>query len=297
MTISASMLNTSWRRHIFKLIESISTSELEESIVDYIENTPGMPEPNKVSVMVHDLMDDELLVSYNENIERQLASMVKPLVALGLFTEIHNCKTGKSDRDFVFKDEENYAKLLRDSDNTITDYYMNTLGVEYLNNMLKEQYRDDFKSLSIVGTMQYGKTRKNKASTADIDRFLTGLWHHRFPYSKKLLFYLGLPKQKFTEKNRVSEGTFLVPDSIEKYEKTGTRHQVCGTMAILVPQDKKNQKYPYTLTAIIEEPGQSFSNNDLYLEWMKEMGNHIRKLSDMTYAYMGKKHGFMKSEE
>lgn len=231
----------------------------------------------KTSWSVYDFTPAQKVVSINEEMPFQAASMVKPLIALAFF---HEVKNGRLKYDEISRVQ--LEASIQRSSNPATNWIIRRIGgPERVQQILKENYGKILKNVSIAEDIpRDGKTYKNKASARDYSRFLYALWNDRLPYSAELKELMTLKK-----KNRIYDGT-KVPEGAIVIDKTGSTGMLCGDMGILVVKDKRGKMYPYTVIGIIERDSRT---ND-YRKWIKSRGEVIREISNIVYDYMKLKH-------
>ena len=218
------------------------------------------------------------LVSINDTISMQTASMVKPLIALSFF---HKVKQGELKYDE--KSKVKMEEMIEKSNNKSTEWVMNQIGgPEKVQEILSKNYGEILQHINIVEYIPInGRTYLNKASANDYSCFLSALWNkEKFPYSEEILRLMALPN-----KDRLYDKVVpKLPDSTIVYDKTGTTSKLCGNTGILVIKDKKGHKQAYTLTGIIERNNK---NGDLS-SGMYSRGDVIRGVSGIVYAELKK---------
>lgn len=226
----------------------------------------------KTSWSIYDFTSGEKLVSINEDVSMQAASMVKPLVALAFFHEV-----GKGRLSY---DSTSRAKLrasIQRSNNDATNWIFDKIGgPNRVQQILTQNYGHIFKNTYIVEKIPPGgQTYSNKSSARDYSRFLYALWNDQLPYSRETRRLMSLPKRSRIKGPRVPKGTLV-------YNKTGSTSMLCGDFGILVPRDRKGNPRPYTLIGIIQK-GSRAQN---YWSWSRSRGNVIREVSDAAYDFI-----------
>ncbi|MDM8526054.1 serine hydrolase [Desulfococcaceae bacterium HSG8] len=261
-----------------------SDAELERKIESYINRLRRkgwISSDEKTAWSVYDFTLEEKLVSINEEIPYQTASMVKPFIALAFFSMLEE-KRGRF--RYTKKNRRRMEAMIRRSSNSATNYFIrmiskNPRGVERI---LKRKYPHIFKETKIVELIPpSGRTYRNKASARDYSRFLYALWHDRFPYSREIKRVMRLPNR-----DRIYRGAKKIPPGTLVYDKTGTTAKLCGNMGILSPKGRDGKRYPYTLIGIIERPSRARN----YPRWSASRGNVIREVSNIVYSDLKKRH-------
>ncbi len=256
-------------------------SQLEREIDSYIKRLRGagrIPSNERTAWYVHDLTDGETLVSINEDVPLQAASMIKPMVALAFF---HNVKEGK----FIYgpKSKANMEAMIQVSDNPATNWVMRQVGgPQATEQLLRTHYGDIIKDIRLVEYIpKGGGTYGNKASALDYGRFLHALWKGNLPMSDELRRLMFLPGRDrlYDDAKRVPEGTLV-------YNKTGSTAMCCGDMGILNARGRDGKRYPYIIIGIIESSRRTSS----YGTWISARGDVIREVSNMVYLAMKERH-------
>ena len=236
----------------------------------------------KTAWSVYDFNIDKKLVSINENIPYQSASMIKPFVALAFFIKV---KQGQLNYDQ--KAKTMMEAMIQRSSNKATNYFIDILcrqnhrskanEVEYI---LKSYAPGVFKHTTIVERIPTnGRTYRNKASARDYSRFLYAIWNDQLPYSQEIKRLMNLP-------NRDRIYTSRLPSHTEIYDKTGTTAKLCGNMGIVVAKDKNGRDYPYTFIGIIERTQRSRG----FIQWKTSRSQIIQHVSNMVYDDLRKIH-------
>ena len=89
-------------------------------------------------------------------------------------------------------------------------------------------------------------------------------------------------------RDRLYNGAPSIPSGTLVYNKTGSTGMLCGDMGILYPKGKGDKRYAYIIVGIIQKSKRTSS----YKSWIRSRGNVIRGVSDITYNYLKKMHGF-----
>ncbi len=226
------------------------------------------------SWLVYDLGNDAPLASINGELPRQCASMVKPLVALAFF---HREAAG----ELVYGPESTarFEAMIQKSSNTATDWVIQQVGgPSAVQQILQQQYPHIFQDTQVVEYIgSSGRTYKNRASAADLGRFLRALWADELPKSVELKRLMNLPGR-----DRIYDGAPSIPVGTEVYNKTGSTSMCCGDMGILVAQKSAGGTWPYVLVGVIEKA----SRADSYSSWIRTRAKVIRSVSDLVYTQL-----------
>lgn len=248
-----------------------------ESFIKELRQQGKLASDEKTSWVVYDLTREKSIVDINADQIFQAASMIKPFVALAFF---HKVKEGT----LIYgpKSRRQMELMIQRSSNSATNWVMRMVGgPEKCAELLRAHYGHIFKNTEIVEYIPAGgKTYKNSALPSDYIRFLQALWSDKLPYGKEIRRLMSLPGR-----DRLYNGT-PIPQGTLVYNKTGSTAHLCGDMGILVPRDKKGNRYPYALVGIIERSSRASD----YGRWMLTRGNVIRQVSTLVYEEMKKQY-------
>jgi beta-lactamase class A len=240
----------------------------------------------QTSWSVFDFTTGAKLVSINEDVPRQAASMIKPFIAQAYF---YRHIAAPSRFPFSAEVERLMAAMIRRSSNTATNELIARVSDKAWSDRPKEVERilrhnadGIFRQIEIVEYIpKGGRTYRNKASAHDYSRFLHAMWTDRLPNSPEMKHLLALPNA-----DRIRQGTNRVPDTCKILDKTGSTAQLCGNMGIVVAQGRDGKTYPYTMIGIIEKQRRT----EAYGHWIRGRGNVIREVSDLVYLEMQQQH-------
>ncbi|MCP5419609.1 MAG: serine hydrolase [Gammaproteobacteria bacterium] len=233
---------------------------------------------------VYDFTTQSKLVSINENIAFQSASMIKPFVALAFFYQLRRRKV-----HYGPPIRRKMEAMIQRSDNTATNYFLRLLGGRQgpyeVERLLKRNAPGIFRQTRIVEYIpRNGRTYRNKASARDYSRFLYALWYDQLPYSREIKRLMGLPN-----KNRITHGAPQIPARTPIYDKTGTTSRLCGNMGIVVAIGRNGLAYPYTFIGIIEKSRRAQNLK----HWSRDRGNIIRRISNLVYSDLKRIHNLV----
>lgn len=267
-------------------VSAASRSEdLEARINSYIKSLrrKGIIRPDEQTAWsVYDFHTKRKLVSINENVSYQSASMIKPFIALAFFYKV---KYDSRHYQYTAQNRRKMEAMIRNSNNHATNYFIRLLSNKpkrqrpaEVEKILKHHAPGIFRQTKI---MEYipnnGRTYRNKASARDYSRFLYALWHDDLPYSGELKRLMNL-----ANRDRICDGVANIPAQTVVYDKTGTTAKLCGNMGIVEAPGKNGKSYPYTFIGIIDK--QHRARN--YGHWARTRSNVIRSVSGMVYADM-----------
>ena len=254
---------------------------IEKAVESYIK---GLRDKGKISPdertgwSVYDFTTREKLVTINENMQFQAASLVKPFIAAAFF---HKVQRG----DFVYgkKSRRHMERMIQHSSNHSTNWIIRQLGgPDAVERILKRNYPRIFRKTRIVEYIPpNGRTYRNKASVHDYSRFLSALWTEKIPGSREIKRLMSLPGP-----DRIYTGARKLPKETTVLNKTGSTSRVCADMGILIVKDQKNRHYPYTLIGIIEKQ-QGASN---YTHWIRSRSDVIRNVLNIVYTGIARYH-------
>jgi len=235
---------------------------------------------------VYDFTRREKLVSINEEVPLQAASMIKPFVALAMFYVIDESH-GKV--QYTREVRSAMERMICHSNNWATNHLIDLVsrhtsgrGPQDVERVLKRNAPGIFQQTRIIEKIPAGgRTYRNLASARDYSRFLWALWNDRLPYSSELRAIMALPNR-----DRIARSVATIPDSVRVYHKTGSTAHLCGDMGIIEAHDHRGRPYPYTFIGIIEKKNRANS----YGTWITARGNVIRRVSDIVYRALRDQH-------
>ncbi|MGW8311214.1 MAG: serine hydrolase [Thiogranum sp.] len=255
--------------------------DLEAAVEQYIDGLrrSGKIEPDeRTGWSVYDFTTGEKLVTINEDVQFQAASLVKPFIAAAFF---HKVKQG----ELVYGplSRRHMERMIHHSDNASTNWVVRQVGgPRAVEAILKQNYPGIFQETHLVEYIPAdGRTYRNKASVHDYSRFLYAIWKDEIEGAREIKRLMALPGT-----DRIHTGVKEVPKGTRVYNKTGSTARVCGDMGILSVRGRDGKRYPYTLIGIIEKP-ESASN---YTTWIRSRGDIIRNVSSIVYRGIAQNH-------
>ncbi len=256
-----------------------------ESLVKKMRRQGIIRPEERTSWSVYDFTADKKLVSINEDVPRQTASMIKPFVAQAYFFLAKHYRRVR----YTAEIRRVMERMIRWSSNTATNYLIDQIsrktwdrGPQDVERVLKKYAPGVFQQIRIVEKIPPGgRTYHNLASAHDYSRFLYALWYDQLPYAGELRQLMALPNR-----NRITDGVHAIPASVHVYDKTGSTARLCGNMGIVAAPGRHGGIYPYTFIAIIERPTRA----KYYRAWLKRRSNAIRQVSQLVYLDMKSRH-------
>ncbi len=257
--------------------------DLESVVADYINRLRRqgrLSADERTGWSVYDFTTDEKLVTINEDIQFQAASLIKPFIAAAFF---HRVKNG----DFVYgsKSRHHMYRMIHRSDNRSTNWVMRQAGgPRAVQRILRVHYSTIFQDTQIVEYIPAGgQTYRNKASVHDYSRFLYALWKQKIPGAPEIRRLMSLPGS-----DRIFSGVSDIPEGTKVYNKTGSTARLCGDMGILIVKGPKGKIYPYIIVGLIEKRRRAGD----YAAWIRSRADIIRNVSNIVYKGITRHHEF-----
>ncbi len=256
-------------------------TDIENAVERYIKRLRQegkLADDERTGWSVYDFTTGEKLVTINEDVQFQAASLVKPFIAAAFF---HKVKEG----DLIYgnKSRRHMERMIRYSDNRSTNWVTRQVGgPQAVERLLKRHYPKIFQDTHLVEYIPAnGRTYRNKASVHDYSRFLYALWNGSIAGSREIKQLMSA-----TSTDRIYSGARAVPKGTRVYNKTGSTARVCGDMGILSVKGRDGKRYPYTVIGVIEKQ-QSASN---YTTWIRSRSDVIRNVSNIVYKGIAQQH-------
>lgn len=262
---------------------------LQSQVVQLVkrQRTQGLIRSDeRTSWSVYDFTGGKKLVSINEEVPMQAASMLKPFVAQAFF---YTLQDQGSRLRYTAAIRDTMEQMIKDSSNTATTEIMQIVsryngsnGPKDVERVLKRHAPSVFQQTSIVEYIPAnGRTYRNQASARDYSRFLWALWNNRMPHAREVRQLMALPNH-----DRITKRVSGMPSNIKVYDKTGSTAMLCGNMGIIECFDRRGRPRPYTFIGIIEK-GQRTNH---YGTWITNRSNAMREVSGLVYQYMRQQH-------
>lgn len=256
------------------------------SLIQSLRRQGVLRSEEKTSWSVYDFTTRTKLISINEALPRQAASMIKPFVSQAYFYQVEQGRKGARYTDEI---RARMERMIQRSTNPDTNHIMDLVsrhqsgqGPRDVEKVLKQAAPGIFQQTAIVERIPAGgQTYRNLASAHDYSRFLFAMWNNRLPYSQEMRRLMGLPSR-----DRMTQGVADLPSAVRVYHKTGSTAMLCGDMGIIEIPDQRGQWRAYTFIGIIERPSRT---ND-YSTWIRSRGDVIRRVSNLVYREMKDRH-------
>ncbi|MGD9643294.1 MAG: serine hydrolase [Elusimicrobiales bacterium] len=260
-----------------------ATAGMEKRIEDYVRTLRRrgvVKADERTAWVVYDFSTGEKLVSINEDLPLDAASLIKPFIALAW---LHEAKAGR--KPYGAAEQRRMEDMIRNSGNISASWFMRHLGgPSGLQRLLQNNYSGIFRDLRLVEYIpRSGRTFRNQASAHDYSRFLHALWKDELPGAAEIKRLMGLPNA-----DRLYTAAPGVPPGTEVYDKTGTTSRLCGDMGIMVARRPDGSSFPYIIVGIIEKA----RSTRRYGNWMRSRGDIIRRVSEMVYEGITELHDF-----
>ncbi|MET0090731.1 MAG: serine hydrolase [Candidatus Thiodiazotropha sp.] len=242
-----------------------------EAYIDELRRTGKLASDERTGWSVYDFTTGQKLVTINEDVQFQAASLVKPFIAAAFFEQV---KEGK----LVYgpKSRRHMQRMIQHSNNASTNWVNRQVGgPQTVEKLLKTHYPEIFQDTLLVEYIPAnGKTYRNRASVHDYSRFLYALWNQEIAGADEIKRLMALPGS-----DRLYTGVPEVPKDTKVYNKTGSTARLCGDMGILSVKGSDGKRYPYILIGVIEK--QNSAKN--YTTWIRSRSKVIRDVSAIVY--------------
>jgi beta-lactamase class A len=256
-----------------------SLETIVEQHIKALRSQGKIADDERTGWSVYDFTTGEKLVTINEDMPFQAASLIKPFIATAFFNKVESgqLKYGPRARTRM-------ERMIQRSDNRATNWLTRRVGgPRTVEKLLKKTHPDVFRQTSIVEYIPAnGRTYRNQASVHDYSRFLYALWEDRLPGSGELKRLMALPGP-----DRIVREARTLPRSARVFNKTGSTGRLCGDMGIVLVKDAAGREYPYTVIGVIEK--QRRASN--YTTWIRSRGQIIGEVSDLVYTGIAERHG------
>jgi len=211
---------------------------LEAAVMDYLNRLrqEGKLTPDeRTGWSVYDFTTGEKLVTINEDVRFQTASLVKPFIAAAFFH-----KVARGELTYNKESRRHLERMIQHSNNLSTNWVTRRVGgPQAVERILKQQYPAIFQEIQLVEYIPAGgRTYRNKASVHDYSRFLYALWKEEIAGASEIKRLMALPGP-----DRIYTGVRGVPKGTRVYNKTGSTARVCGDMGILSVQGPDGRRY------------------------------------------------------
>jgi len=254
---------------------------IEAAVEQYLERlrSDGKLEPDeRTGWSVYDFTTGEKLVTINEDMQFQAASLVKPFIAAAFFYKVE-----QGELTYGSTSRRHMERMIHHSNNASTNWVARQVGgPKAVERILKQQYPGIFQDTHLVEYIPAnGRTYRNKASIHDYSRFLYAIWKEEIAGAREIKRLMALPGS-----DRIYSGVPEVPKGTKVYNKTGSTARLCGDMGILSVQGRDGKRYPYTVIGVIEKE-QSAAD---YTTWIRSRSEVIRNVSSIVYKGIAQHH-------
>ncbi|MES9939188.1 MAG: serine hydrolase [Candidatus Thiodiazotropha sp. 6PLUC2] len=242
-----------------------------EAYIDELRNRGKITADERTGWSVFDFTTGKKLVTINEDVQFQAASLVKPFIAAAFF---HKVKQGQL--KYGPKSRRHMQRMIQHSNNASTNWVIRQVGgPQTVQKILKRHYPRIFQETLLVEYIPAnGRTYKNRASVHDYSRFLYAIWNKKIAGAKEIKRLMALPGT-----DRLYTGVPEVPRGTRVYNKTGSTARLCGDMGILSVKGSDGKRYPYILIGVIEKQ----RNAKNYTTWIRSRSEIIRNVSAIVY--------------
>jgi len=249
-----------------------------ESYIKRLRREGKLASDERTGWSVYDFTTGEKLVTINEDMQFQAASLVKPFIAAAFFHKVEG-----DELVYGNKSRRNMERMIQRSDNDATNWVTRQVGgPPAVERILKGHYPGIFQETHLVEYIPAGgRTYRNKASIHDYSRFLHAVWTEEIPGAREIKRLMAMPGS-----DRIYTGAPEMPKGAKVYNKTGSTAHLCGDMGILSVKGRDGKRYPYTLIGIIEKQE---SARD-YTTWIRSRGDIIRNVSSIVYKGIAQHH-------
>ncbi len=242
-----------------------------EAYIDELRRTGKLASDERTGWSVYDFTTGQKLVTINEDVQFQAASLVKPFIAAAFFQKVKDgaLKYGPKSRRHM-------QRMIQHSNNASTNWVIRQVGgPQTVERLLKQHYPGIFQDTLLVEYIPAnGKTYRNRASVHDYSRFLYAIWNQGIAGADEIKRLMALPGS-----DRLYTGVPEVPKDTRVYNKTGSTARLCGDMGILSVKGSDGKRYPYILIGVIEK--QNSAKN--YTTWIRSRSKVIRDVSAIVY--------------
>ena len=271
-------------------------SLLEASILNYLKENYELKRLNindKLSIIVEDLENGKIVVSILPDKSLKSASTIKLPI---LHAYMIQRSKGKLIENSNHK--ELIEKMIRFSSNSSTNTVIELLGGLAKIQKILEKTKI-YKQIRLVEYIpENGRAYRNTISVADLNRIFRQLWFQSVigpkysgeqnrQVSIEMLNLLKLPGHPWL-KDRIRAGTcYSINKTVKLWDKTGFVKGSNGNAGIVEINTPFGSK-AYSLVLFIERKDFHSITGDSRI-WFEQASMHMRRISEMTYAYFSKR--------
>ena len=260
--------------------EALDLEAAVEAYIKKLRREGRISEDERTGWSVYDFTTGKKLVTINEDVQFQAASLIKPFIAAAFFHRVD-----QGDLAYGPTSRRQMERMIQRSNNRATNWVMRRVGgPQAVQRILQGNYPGIFRATRIVEYIPAGgRTYRNKASAHDYSRFLYAIWNDEIAGAQEIKRLMALPGS-----DRIFTGAEEVPNGTRVFNKTGSTARLCADMGILSVEGPDGKRYPYTLIGIIEK--QNKARN--FTAWIQSRGEVIRDVSDIVYRGIARRHDF-----
>jgi len=270
--------------------------ELEGRIQNYIDNLRGrgLARARGVedySIYMKDLKSDEIFVEVNSDRQQMGASTLKLAVLAAGFESIH-------ERRLVYTSEikSDMEAMICRSNNNATNRMINRVGLDDINNFVKEQglYQ------TVVDLIPAGgRTLDNKTSARDLGNLLESIYEGRLHGSDEMKRILAMDCSGHSD--RLVDNTCIPIKQAdlrktggfvdEVYGKTGTTYGVNANAGVVEAEFLGSGLVPYVAVIMVEDrSAKRDKSRGSYGIWGPRKSETLRSIAEACYWYLHEKY-------
>jgi len=272
-------------------------SLLEAGILNYLKENYELKRLNindNLSIIVEDLEKGKIVTSIHPDKSLKSASTIKVPIL-----QVYMIQRSEGNLIENLNHKELIEKMIRFSSNSSTNTVIELLGgiakIQQILNKTKI-----YKQIRLIEYIpENGRAYRNTISVADLNRIFRELWFQRIigpKYSKEqnrqvsieMLNLLKLPGHPWL-KDRIKAGTcYSTNKTVKLWDKTGFVKGSNGNAGIVEINTPFGRK-AYSIVLFIERKDfHSITGNSR--KWFEQASMHMRRISEMTYAYFSKRY-------
>ena len=272
-------------------------SLLELGILNYLKEIYDINTLNfsdKLSIIVEDLENGEIVASIHPYKRLKSASTIKLPI-------LHAYMIQRSEGKLIenSKKKKLIEKMIRFSSNSSTNTIIELIGgLEKINNIF-ENVKIYKQTRLIEHIPDNGRAYLNTISVADLNRFLRGLWHQRVigeKYSEEqnkqvsieILNLLNLSGHPWLKDRIKADTCYSSNKTVKLWDKTGFVKGSNGNGGIIEMNSPFGRK-AYSIVVFIERKD-FHSIKGIGRAWFDQTSKHMRRISEMTYAYFSNRY-------
>jgi len=272
-------------------------SLLEAGILNYLKENyerKRLKINDRLSIIVENLDKGEIVASIHPDKSLKSASTIKVPI-------LHAYMIQRSEGKLIENSnhKELTEKMIRFSSNSSTNTLIELLGGLGKTQQILEKSKI-YKQIRLIEYIpENGRAYRNTISVADLNRIFKELWFQRIigakysgeqnrQVSNEMLNLLKLPGHPWL-KDRIKAGTcYSTNKTVKLWDKTGFVKGSNGNAGILEINTPFGRK-AYSIVQFIERKDfHSITGNAR--KWFEQSSMHMRRISEMTFAYFSKQY-------